>query len=271
MSHSDGSHVACNEIVRSDSPALAHRGRRRSSPVGYIHAVGDKGELLLRDSSPCEVTGEGPCHADYPACTSIELKLDLLEQSECEVSAHGPHRSDRIGPEISQLEYPWDSLQSGRKTTGDRAEELRRGGDDHVELSEPKTPKDGRRHERGVIHETPERTLICCQVRPDPMYVDPVDDFPRIPDSTVPGIGPAGRVTRHASDHVNFVARLDPFPAVLQGPAGRSIYFRGEVVRQEQDPHARSHWTKKPVEHSSTNGICASRQVRSISMPNSGW
>ena len=140
--HADSSRVSDGDLIGSEAQPEASGLAPPGGPERGRDAIGHIAQLLRVDASALEVRNEAARDTDHGAGASVEGKLEPFEQAERQRLSKRADRVNRLGPQVTQLEHPWSATQCGGAASGQRAEELRRRRDDHVEASEPPRTED---------------------------------------------------------------------------------------------------------------------------------
>src|SRR5262249_2119256 len=125
-----------------------------------------------------DVTSKRLGHRHDVIAPAVSKSLERRQEPNQQSISHGPNRHHRLGPEVTDLEHPWDALEELHGVPGEPIEELRRGRDEHVR------PRQERRrayagNEKGQVAEAaPQEALVGGDVGTDPDDVDAVACLP---------------------------------------------------------------------------------------------
>src|SRR6266516_1716048 len=237
MCHADRAYVCGDELpLQPEAPGQGCRLWAGHECL-QIDSVSNHRNFSLWNSVGDENSLEGVGDAYDPCGPTIEPVFEPSQHAKQGPLAHRPHGHDRIGPQITELEYERPALHPGEDASTQRREDLGRRRHDHVGRGQEQSREDARDPETEIVQGSPEETFIGRHVSPDAHNADSVNRLALPELVPVPRKNPSRREVRYVGEHGHPVSRGNPIPRVLVSPGGRSVGLRRKVVGKEKDVH----------------------------------
>ena len=250
LQHGSGSQHHLQPVGHADGPAVgddealpqaeARRQRRirlprmKQLPVDAVHDDGDptgidapagqRDPVALSDRDDVRRRPVGA--ADHP-----------VDQLEGEPRAQGADRSDRLRPQVPNLEQQRAAAPAARQNSRPAAEGMGRCGNHHVGPGLKEAPEGCRDQIREPARAASPETLVGGDVRADPHHANSAHPFDLPQPVSVAGVDRAPGMVRRGGDHGDVVTRRGPVPAVRVGTGRRRVALGRKVVGEEEDAH----------------------------------
>src|SRR5229473_5024212 len=156
MCHANRAYVCRDELtLQPEAPGQFYRLWARHKCL-QIDSVSNHRNFSLWNSLGDENSLEGVGDA-YDLCgPMIEPVFEPSQHAKQRPFAHRPNGHDRVGPQITELEYERPALYPGEDATTERRENLGRSRHDHVRRGQEQSPDDASHPKTEIVQGSPE-------------------------------------------------------------------------------------------------------------------